>query len=142
MRRTVLSVVIACACFLPAPAQTVPDTPANRLAAARRYLKAVPPVEMVGETLNQLANQIPEERREEFKKALTQVVTSERIEKITLDAITKHFTVREIDALAAFYGSPEGRSITKKFTAYMADVMPAIQKEMADVIDKIHKDEP
>ena len=142
MRRTVLSVVIACAFFLPAPAQTVPDTPANRLAAAKRYLKAVPPMEMVGETLSQLANQIPEERREEFKKALTQVVTSERIEKITLDAITKHFTVREIDALSAFYGSPEGRSITKKFTAYMADVMPAIQKELADVIDKIHKDEP
>ena len=142
MRRTILSVVIACAFFLPAPAQTVPDTPANRLAAATRYLKAVPPMEMVGETLNQLANQIPEERREEFKKALTQVVTSERIEKITLDAITKHFTVREIDALAAFYGSAEGRSITKKFTAYMADVMPAIQKELADVIDKIHKDEP
>ena len=133
---------MACAFFLPAPAQTVPDTPANRLAAAKRYLKAVPPMEMVWETLSQLANQIPEERREEFKKALTQVVTSERIEKITLDAITKHFTVREIDALSAFYGSPEGRSITKKFTAYMADVMPAIQKELADVIDKIHKDEP
>jgi hypothetical protein len=124
-----------------APAQTVPDTPANRLAAAQRYLKAVPPMEMVGETLNQLASQIPEERREEFKEALTQVVTSARIEKITMDAIVKHFTVREINALTAFYGSPEGRSISKKFTAYMADVMPAIQQELSDVIEKIHKDE-
>jgi len=142
MIRTLLSVVTAFALLLPVSAQTVADSPANRLAAAQRYLKAAPPMEMVGETLNQLASQIPEERREEFKKALTQVVISERIEKITLDAITKHFTVREIDALAAFYGSAEGRSITKKFTAYMADVMPAIQKELVDVIDKIHKDEP
>jgi len=99
-------------------------------------------MEMVGETLDQLADQIPEERREEFKKALSQVVTSERIEKTTLDAITKHFTVKEINALAAFYGSPEGRSIAKKFTAYMADVMPAIQQELMDVIEKIHSDGP
>jgi hypothetical protein len=142
MRRTILFVAMAAALLSQAPAQTVPDTPANRLAAAKRYLKAVPPMEMVGETLDRLASQIPEQRREEFKQALTQVVTSERIERITLEAIVKHFTVREINALAAFYGSPEGRSIAKKFTAYMADVMPAIQQELADVIDKIHKDEP
>ncbi len=142
MIRCVIYVVLACAWLVPAPAQTIADTPANRLEAAKRYLKAVPPMEMVGETLNQLASQIPEERREEFKKALTQVVTSERIEKITMGAIVKHFTVKEIDALTAFYGSPEGRSIAKKFTAYMADVMPAIQQELADVIEKIHKDEP
>jgi hypothetical protein len=133
---------LACAGVFCALAQDTADTPANRLAAAQRYLKAVPPMEIVGETLEQLASQIPEERREEFKEALSQVVRSERIEKITLEAITKHFTVKEINALAAFYGSPEGRSITKKFSAYMADVMPAIQQELADAVDKLHKDTP
>jgi uncharacterized protein len=99
-------------------------------------------MDLVGESLNQLAEQIPEERREEFRKTLTEVVTSERIERITLDAIVKHFTVREINALAAFYGSPEGRSISRKFTAYMADVMPSIQKELAEAVDKIHEKGP
>ena len=42
--------------------------------------------------------------------------------------------VKEINALAAFYASPEGRSITKKFGAYIADVMPAIQEEMAQAM--------
>ena len=120
--------------------QQVADTPANRLAAAQRYLKAVPPSEMVADTLDRVASQVPEDRREEFKKALTKVVSSERIEALTLQAVTKHFTVKEINALAAFYGSPEGRSITKKFGDYMADVMPAIQEELAGAMEEIHKE--
>jgi hypothetical protein len=120
--------------------QQVADTPANRLAAAKRYLKAVPPSEMVADTLDRVAGQVPEDRREDFKKALTKVVRSERIEALTLQAVTKHFTVKEINALAAFYGSPEGRSITKKFGDYMADVMPAIQQELAAAMEEIHKE--
>jgi hypothetical protein len=120
--------------------QQVADTPANRLAAAKRYLQAVPPAEMVAETVDRVAAQLPEERREEFKKALSKVVSSERIEALTLQAVTKHFTVKEINALAAFYGSPEGRSITKKFGDYMADVMPAIQEELAGAMEEIHKE--
>ncbi len=139
MRNTVLAAAILFAWALPALPQAAADTPANRLAAAKRYLKAVPPMEMAGASLDELAGRIPEERREEFRKTMTEVLRSERIEKITLDAIVKHFTVREINALTAFYGSPEGRSITKKFSVYMADVMPAIQQELTDAIDKIHE---
>jgi hypothetical protein len=120
--------------------QQVAATPANRLAAAQRYLKAVPPSDMVADTLDRVASQVPEDRREEFKKALTKVVSSERIEALTLQAVTKHFTVKEINALAAFYGSPEGRSITKKFGDYMADVMPAIQEELSAAMEEIHKE--
>jgi hypothetical protein len=139
MRNTVLAAAILFAWALPALPQAAADTPANRLAAAKRYLKAVPPMEMAGASLDELAGRIPEERREEFRKTMTEVLRSERIEKITLDAIVKHFTVREINALTAFYGSPEGRSITKKFSVYMADVMPAIQQELTEAIDKIHE---
>ena len=121
--------------------QQLADTPANRLAAAKRYLKAVPPSEMVADTLDRVADQVPAERREEFKKALAKVVSSERIEALTLQAVTKHFTVKEINALTAFYGSPEGRSITKKFSAYMADVMPVIQQELSKVVGEVHTDQ-
>jgi len=144
MKTLVLICLSALAC--PAAAQTKPaasvaDTPANRLAAAEKYLKAVPPMEMVKESVDQLAARLPEDRREEFRQALAKVLGSERIEKITLDAIVKHFTVREINALAAFYGSPEGRSIGKKFSAYMADVMPSIQEELSKVLGDLHGDE-
>ena len=136
-----LSVFVHLAVAQTKPATSVADTPANRLAAAKRYLKSVPPMEMVQESVDQLSVRLPEDRREDFKQALAKVLQSERIEKITLDAVTKHFTVREINALAAFYGSPEGRSITKKFSTYMADVMPSIQEELSKVLGGIHGDE-
>lgn len=137
MKRIILITLLAAPWAL---GQQVADTPANRLAAAKRYLKAVPPAEMVADTLDRVAGQVPENRREEFKKALSKVVSSQRIEALTLQAVTKHFTVKEINALAAFYGSPEGRSITKKFGEYIADVMPAIQDELAAAIEEIHKE--
>ncbi|MCC7173599.1 MAG: DUF2059 domain-containing protein [Bryobacterales bacterium] len=137
--------MLICLCSLAAallgqtkPATAVADTPANRLAAARRYLKAVPPLEMVQDSVDRLTAQLPEDQRAEFREALARVLQSERIEKITLDAIVKHFTVREINALAAFYGSSEGRSISKKFSAYMADVMPAVQQELSKVLGGLH----
>jgi hypothetical protein len=133
----VLGVVLAA---LPVGAQSPPDTPANRLAAAKRYLQAVPPAETVGETLDRVVEQVPEARRAEFRKALAKQVSLDRIAKITLDAVVKHFTVREIEALTAFYGSPEGKSINQKFGAYMADVMPAIQSELAGAIEEIQKE--
>jgi hypothetical protein len=122
-----------------APA-AVPDTPSNRLAAAKRYLKAVPAEELVAGTIEQVASQLPQDRQEPFKAALRKVIKVERIEEITLQAVAKHFTVKEINALAAFYSSPEGRSISRKFGAYMADVMPAIQQELEEAIEEIHKE--
>ncbi len=133
-----MAVLVLSLAALPMGAQSVLDTPANRLAAAQRYLKAVPPADMVSETVDQVALQVPEGRRVDFKRALAKVVSSERIEKITLDAVVKHFTVREIDALTAFYASPEGKSITKKFGAYLADVMPALQEELKKAVDEIN----
>lgn len=142
MARIALVLAFSCAALwgqAAAPSRGVTDTPANRLAAAQRYLKAVPPMEMVKETVDQLAARIPEDRREEFREVLGKVVHSDHIEKVTLDAIVKHFTVREINALTAFYGSPEGRSISKKFNAYMAEVMPAIQQELTEAMGGEHK---
>jgi hypothetical protein len=120
----------------------VADTPANRMVAAKRYLKAVPPADMVTETIERVAAQIPEDRREDFKKALSKVVNSQRIEALTLEAVTKHFTVREINALTAFYSSPEGMSISKKFGQYMEDIMPALQDELSEAMEEIHKEVP
>jgi hypothetical protein len=117
-----------------------PDTPANRRAAAQRYLKAVPAEELVAGTIEQVAAQLPEERRESFKAALRKVINVGQIENITLEAVAKHFTVNEIHALTAFYSSPEGRSISRKFGAYLADVMPAIQKELEEALEEIEKE--
>jgi hypothetical protein len=61
---------------------------------------------------------------------MTDGVDIPALEKAATEAMVKHFTVREINALADFHGSPEGRSVMKMFGAYMAEVMPATQREV------------
>ena len=58
------------------------------------------------------------------------------LERAVVSSMVRHFTVRELNALADFYGSPEGRSAMNKFGAYMADVMPVIQQEMERAMDE------
>ncbi len=45
--------------------------------------------------------------------------------------MVRTFTARELDALANFYGSPEGQSALAKFGQYMAALMPTMNEEMS-----------
>jgi hypothetical protein len=45
-------------------------------------------------------------------------------------ALIKWFTADEALAMAEFYASPTGKSITKKMGDYMAELMPTMQTEL------------
>ena len=60
---------------------------------------------------------------------------------ITLKALVKHFTLSELKAMSAFYGSPEGRAIHKKFGDYMADVMPQVNQEVVAALQKVKQEQ-
>jgi len=49
--------------------------------------------------------------------------------------MVKHFTTRELSAMADFYGSPEGKSALEKFGPYMGDIMPMLQAEMQHAVE-------
>ena len=53
------------------------------------------------------------------------------------NSMVARFTVGEIDALADFYGSPEGKSVMKKLGLYMADVMPVIEAETMRAVERV-----
>ncbi len=112
------------------------DTPENRRLAAERYLAIAPRDEMIAELVRQMAEGVPSRERTEFVRQLKPLVKPEYVNRVTADALVKHFTVREINALAAFYGSPEGKAIMKKFGSYTADVMAALQPEMTRLADE------
>jgi hypothetical protein len=67
---------------------------------------------------------------------MTNYIRISVLERAVISNLVSHFTVREMDALTDFYESPEGRSAMKKFGAYMADVMPVIEQEIARAIDQ------
>jgi hypothetical protein len=117
-------------------AADIPDTSGNRQAAAERYFAVAPMDNMMKDAIEKTSENLPVEQRKAYVSFMNKYVRINVLERAAVSSMVHHFTVRELNALADFYGSPEGRSAMKKFGAYMADVMPAIQQEMARAIQQ------
>lgn len=117
-------------------AADIPDTPGNRQVAAERYLAVTPMDSMMKDMIEKTSENLPVEQEKAYINFMNKYVRINVLERAAVSSMVHHFTVRELNALADFYGSPEGRSAMKKFGAYMADVMPAIQQEMARAIQQ------
>jgi len=107
------------------------DTPQARKEAAERYAKVSDVRKLMADSVEAMAQRMPDAQREGFRTLMITHVRPEVIEAAMMAAMRKHFTARELNALADFYGSEEGRSAMAKFGRYMADVMPLVQAEMA-----------
>lgn len=102
-------------------------------AAARAYLDAYPVSELMSEMTDATLQQAPPAQREQIRAAM-EAVDTEALEGAMMTSMVRHFSASELRALAAFYGSPEGRSVMGKMPAYMADVMPVIQQQMTQAV--------
>lgn len=128
MRPLLLAALVLC---LPAFASAADqDTPATRRAAAARYLEVSDTRKMINDTAVAMAQNLPSDQATAFKDVLMKQVNIETVNELMITGMVKHFTTRELDALADFYGSPEGRSTLAKFGPYVAEVMPLMQAEL------------
>jgi hypothetical protein len=110
-----------------------------RVAAAKRYAKVWNMSKMVHDTIAQTANPLPDEIKAKFVYFMERNIDIEKLEKITLDTMVKHFTADELNALADFYGSPVGKSILEKFTPFMADAQIPLMQEIFRVMKEWEK---
>lgn len=118
----------------------IEDTVENRSNEADRYLSVTPPKEMFQDMAKQMALNYPPEKRELFIKILTQYLDIEAVTKSLKDSMIKIFTADELAAIAEFYGSPVGRSATKKMGAFMAETLPTMQAEALKAVAKANRD--
>jgi hypothetical protein len=144
MRRVSILMVIGLllmtsACVDNKQAKSLPDNPENRTAAAKQYLKAMPPKEMLESLATRIAPKLPEKDRKAFVEVMQSADLEKAADRITLEGLVKNFTVGELHAMTAFYGSPEGKSAAKKFGPYMMAVMPQIQQEVKKAMDEKQK---
>ncbi len=110
-------------------AADVPDTLENRLVAARRYSDVAPMKGMAQDAISEMAKSLPADRQQLFIQLMTESFRVDVLERAVISSMVQHFTVKELEALASFYGSPEGRSVVKKYGIFVADVVPVIQQE-------------
>jgi hypothetical protein len=131
--------LMASACADTGQVKSLPDNPENRTAAAERYLKAMPPKEMLQGLAARVTSNLPEKDRAAFVEVMGSADLEKATSRITMEGLVKNFTVGELTAMTAFYGSPEGQSAAKKFGPYMAGVMPQIQQEIRKAMDEKKK---
>lgn len=139
-RILLLALLPACLFAASAAAGQQPDTPENRVEAAKTYLKLVPVEQMADRVAGNVLLLIPEEKRGLFRQGVSEGLAAADIETIMVKIVAKHFTAAEIEAMTAFYGSAEGQAIERKLKGYMADislhVIPIIQKSVTEVMEK------
>ncbi len=129
----ILLVVLASACSDTRSAKSVPDTPENRTAAAKRYLEIMKPKDMLDGVAKRVSPTLPQNDLDVFTKVMNSPELEQATRNIMLTALVKDFTVGELNAMVAFYGSPEGQSAYKKFVPYMEEIMPQIKTEVRKI---------
>lgn len=88
------------------------------------------PVEkMMRDVVEKTTARMPGEKKE-MTQALLNEIRYDTLRTAMIDAMTATFTVEEIEALTQFYSTPEGRSVMKKMSTYMAEVQPVMMKEV------------
>ncbi len=112
------------------------DTPENRTVQAQRHIADTLP-ELFDDLAEQISRKLEPSKRQEFKDLIKKSVDLDTISNTMEEALVKHFSADELEAMADFYSSPIGKSAMKKFPAYYADF---IQTGMPRVIAKIKQD--
>lgn len=128
-----LSVLVACS------HPTAEDNAENRARAAERYLQVSPVSQLVDEVMLPLVNSIPAEQRAQFKVQLGERFRANVLEEAMRTALIKTFTTRELEALSAFYGSPDGRGASRKFSRFLEEIQPVLRQEITRAAAEVMK---
>lgn len=109
----------------------------ERRAAADRYEAVASVEDMLNDAVAKLAQNVPHGQRANFIAEMSRLIDIDELRESTIASMAKIFTVEELDALADFYGSEVGRSITEKFGFYIADIMPVLNAQIAAAVEQL-----
>jgi hypothetical protein len=96
-------VLMASACSDTQQAKSLPDNPENRTAAAKRFIEAMPPKDMLQGLAARVAPNLPEKDRKAFVEIMSSADLEQAATRITMEGLVKNFTVGELNAMVAFY---------------------------------------
>ncbi|HNQ92257.1 MAG TPA: hypothetical protein PKI93_04925 [Alphaproteobacteria bacterium] len=123
-------------------AEDVKDDHAERMALSRELHDIKKVKEQVLGDIDNIAQSLPMNEREDFKKYMELHVDFDALEQKSIEYAADTYTIHEFKAMIAYFGSNEGRSAEAKGGEYAAKFGPEVQKEidkaiMAAKFDKI-----
>lgn len=102
---------------------------AQKVAAAQRYLQNIDLDHSFENIYVALLERLPGEAGAAVIATMRENVRMDRVKDMVVETLLNHYTLEELEALADFYSSDVGRSISRKLPAYLEDVNMAIQQE-------------
>jgi hypothetical protein len=129
LKRTVCVGALALALILPnLPANAQSD----RRAAAEAYARVVDYPLLIEKAATQRAAGLPASEREAFMKFITKEVDFEMTRFYAISAMVDLFEASELQALASFAATPEGRSALAKLPALGAILNPIVDRQIEE----------
>ena len=104
----------------------------ERLNLSRKMHEIWPVRPKVETALDIFAEQIEPQERAAFKAAMRKAIKFKALEEASVDAMADIFSIKELEAMIAFYGSKEGRSVSHK----TGDYEKALEPVLVEMIDK------
>jgi hypothetical protein len=111
---------------LPASAQS------DRRAAAEAYARIVDYPLLIEKAASRRAAELPASEREAFIAFVTDEVDFDMTRFYAISAMVDVFEASELQALASFAATPEGRSALAKLPALGAILTPIVERQIAD----------
>ncbi len=112
---------------------------AAKLRLAKQYTKLIPVADEVKATIDALAIQIPMDKRVIFRSVLERTIDVEQLESVSEMAMAEVFTVDELEALIAFYSTPEGLATRQKMPEYQSRISPVLEKMVTEAVETFQK---
>lgn len=117
-------------------ALTLPSMPtsaqSDRRAAAEAYARVVDYSLLIEKAAARRAAELPPAEREAFVAYVTRKVDFDMTRYYAISAMVELFEAAELNALAAFAATPEGRSALAKLPALGAILNPIVDRQIAD----------
>ncbi|MCB1581132.1 MAG: hypothetical protein H6859_05295 [Rhodospirillales bacterium] len=127
MLRLTLFVSILMFC---APAFAQGDDFPQRLKLAEKMLEIRPAKQQLETAINAYLERAmagaSENDKEVVRSALLKIMNPKALEKITVDSYAEIFTLKELEAMVAYYNQPEARSASDKQEQLNARIAPEI----------------
>jgi hypothetical protein len=114
----------------------LPNLPAgaqgDRRSAAEAYARVVDYRLLIEKSATRRAAELPASEREAFVEFITKQVDFEMTRFYAISAMVDLFEASELEALASFAATPEGRSALAKLPALGAILIPIVERQIAD----------
>lgn len=114
-----------------------PEISTEKLALAKKYLELDPVEDEIRRGVAATAEGIEADQRVLFRSMADKHIDFARARAAAEVAAASVFTEKELEALIAFFKTPEGQSIRSKMPEYQNQVRPTIAEILKAFIEKI-----